>query len=315
MTQAAKALLQELENSAVTHQRRREIGVRLAQIGDPRPGVGVKKGTPQISWLPVSPGGEVEIVRVWHATNEKQRVIDRQTAEVGPFYIAKYLVTHRQFQAFADAEDGFYNLDWWEGMAAEFQRQPLPVQRTKLDNAPRDGISWYQSVAFARWMHQRLSGLELADPSGTGTLRVGENAQVRLPTEWEWQWAAQNGAEKRPFPWGEANTNCANSEESGLNQSTAVGMYPSGAAACGALDMAGNLMEWCINDKKELATIAVESCASKVLRGGDWGYSFENVRCTYCDDDEPGRIDILNGCRLVLAPDTNLRPFEQKNVQ
>ena len=95
-------------------------------------------------------------------------------------------------------------------------------------------------------MNHRLPGVEMPHPSGKGVLRVSDNAQVRLPTEWEWQWAAQNGTEGRTYPWGEPDTRHTNTEESGLEQAVAVGMYPHGAAACGALDMAGNLMEWCI---------------------------------------------------------------------
>lgn len=77
---------------------------------------------------------------------------------------------------------------------------------------------------------------------------IGKNAKIRLLTEWEWQWAAQGGAERRKYPWGDVFAGYANTSETGLERATAVGMYPHGAAACGALDMAGNLWEWCLND-------------------------------------------------------------------
>jgi formylglycine-generating enzyme required for sulfatase activity len=220
---------------------------------------------------------------------------------MNPFYIAKYLVTYAQYQAFVEAEDGFDNLAWWQGIPISYQRQPLREQRTKRLNNPRDNVSWYQSVAFARWLNNRLQGVEMAHPAGNGVLRVGANAQVRLPAEWEWQWAAQNGVESRTYPWGEAKRGYANTAESELKQAVAVGMYPQGAAACGALDMAGNLMEWCANDKAHLERIDVESTASKTLRGGDWGYALQIATCAYCDDEEPSRIDALNGFRLVLG--------------
>ncbi len=303
MNQSYRALLQELENDETTDHQRLQIGEWLAKMGDPRPGVAVKEGIPDIVWLPVTPGGQVQITRVWlpERPGEEAKVMHIQHCHVEPFYIAKYLVTYAQYQAFVEAEDGFNQPAWWEGMPSAYQSQPLAEQRTKLWNQPRDSISWYQSVAFARWMNQRLQGLEVPHPAGKGVLRVGDNAQIRLPTEWEWQWAAQNGAEARPFPWGEKKVGYANTAESGLKQALAVGMYPHGAAACGALDMAGNLMEWCANDKANLEIMDVKSTASKVLRGGDWGYGLENAACAYCDDEEPGRIDILNGCRLVLG--------------
>lgn len=303
MNQSATDLLQELENDETTDQQRRQIGERLEKMGDPRRGVGVKAGRPDMVWLPVTPGGEVKITRVWlpDTPDEKARVMHTQYVNVEPFYIAKYLVTYAQYQAFVEAEDGFENLAWWQRMPEAYQRQQLAEQRTKLLTNPRDSLSWYQSVAFARWMNHRLQGLEVPHPSGQGVLRVGDNAQIRLPAEWEWQWAAQNGAEARLYPWGETKTGYANTAETGLKQAIAVGMYPHGAAACGALDMAGNLMEWCANDKANLELIDVEGTASKALRGGDWGYGLENAACAYCDDEDPSRIDILNGCRLVLG--------------
>jgi hypothetical protein len=65
--------------------------------------------------------------------------------------------------------------------------------------------------------------------------------------------------------------------------------------------MAGNLMEWCANDKADLSVIDVGSTASKALRGGDWRYGLENAACAYCDDEDPSTMDPLNGCRLVLG--------------
>lgn len=244
MTQSPMALQQELDNDETTHTRRLQIGESLAKMGDPRPGVAVKDGVPDIAWLPIA---KLRL-RTWYpeTPDDEPKVMHTQHFNVKPFYIAKYLVTYAQYQAFVEADDGFDNLTWCQDMPEAYQRQKLAEQRTQLSNNPRDGISWYQSVAFARWMNHRLHGVEMPHPSGKGVLRVSDNAQVRLPTEWEWQWAAQNGTEGRTYPWGETDTRHTNTEESGLEQAVAVGMYPHGAAACGALDMAGNLMEWCI---------------------------------------------------------------------
>jgi len=303
MKQSSLALLQELENDETTHRRRQQIGEWLEEIGDPRPGVTVKDGIPDIAWLLVVPGGKVKITRVWlpETPDDVARVLSTQYFNVESFYISKYLVTNAQYQNFVEAEDGYDNLDWWQGMPDAYQRQKLAEPRTKMLNNPRDSISWYQSVAFTRWMDHRLQGLVLPHPSGKGMLQVGKNAHIRLPSEWEWQWAAQNGTEERLYPWGEKHTGYANTADSGLKQAIAVGMYPHGAAACGALDMAGNLMEWCANDKVNIEIIDVESNASKVHRGGDWGYGIEIATCAYCDDEDPGQIDVLNGFRLVLG--------------
>ncbi len=296
-------IMQELESEKTTDRRRLQIAEWLEKNGDPRPGVGVKEGVPDIVWLPVKPGGVVTIKRVWEAETpeEETRVTHAQNFNVEPFYISKFLVTYAQYQAFVDAEDGFNNMTWWQQMHPDYQPQKLSEQRTKRSNNPRDTISWYQSVAFARWMNHRVRGFEMPALPGKGDLRAGDQWQVRLPTEWEWQWAAQNGSEERPYPWGERKSGCANTADTGLKQAIAVGMYPHGAAACGALDMTGNIMEWCANDDKIMEIVDVGSTASKVLRGGDWGYGIEIATCTRVDDEEPYQMDVLNGFRLVLV--------------
>lgn len=301
--QSSAALWQELEHNETADYRRLQIGKWLEQMGDQRSGVSVKNGLPDIEWLPIVAAGMVKITRFWlpDTPDEEAKVIPMGNFKVVPFYIAKYLVTYVQYQSFVEAEDGYDNAAWWQGMPEAYQRQELAEQRTKLDNHPRDSLSWYQSIAFARWLNDRMQGFELPQLSGEGMMRVGDNAQVRLPTEWEWQWAAQNGAEARLYPWAKANNRYANTIESGLKQTTAVGMYPHGAAACGALDMAGNLMEWCLNDKIDLEVRGVTSSAAKALRGGDWGYGVENAICAYCDDEVPSRIDPLNGFRLIIG--------------
>ncbi|WP_420644720.1 formylglycine-generating enzyme family protein [Candidatus Leptofilum sp.] len=297
-------MVDRLEDLKTAVTQRLQIGQQLAELGDPRPGVSVKNGVPEINWLPVYPGGELMLLRHWQPDTPNETESFRQIGPfiVEPFYISKYLVTYKQYQTFVEAEDGFTNPIWWREFPEDFQQQPLAKQYNPRPNHPRDTVSWYQCVAFARWLNQQLTGFTLPHPSSLQEWEIGKNAQIRLPTEWEWQWAAQNGVEERPFPWGEAQPNVANTAETESKQTTAVGMFPHGAAACGALDMAGNVMEWCFNDKTNPATIDAASTKTKVLRGGDWGYNLANATTNYCDDEKPDGLDPLNGFRLVLGP-------------
>jgi formylglycine-generating enzyme required for sulfatase activity/energy-coupling factor transporter ATP-binding protein EcfA2 len=265
-------LLREKDKLTTTHDRRDEIGRRLGVIGDTRSGLGVREdATPAIVWLPVAPGGEVKIED------------NKESFKVEPFYIAQYQVTYAQYEAFVQAKDGYQNPVWWQGFPKYYQPQELSNQSTRLANYPRDNISWYQSVAFARWLNSRLRGLELAQPGGGGTpLVVGKNAEIRLPTEWEWQCAAQGGKEERDYPWGAWQEGYANTEEAGLNWATAVGMYPQGAAICGAMDMSGNLFEWCLNKFGNPKETAVdESGDNRVLRGGSFYFLRAFASCAY----------------------------------
>ncbi|MDL1901374.1 TIR domain-containing protein [Anaerolineae bacterium CFX9] len=290
-------LLRELEmlpKTAVSHERRRDIGDRLAVIGDTRAGVGVVDGMPDIVWLPV----EVLPDPVTIKTHE----VEIGPIVISPLFIAQYQITYAQFQTFLDADDGFADTRWWDGMPDEYKRQEMAQQHTKISNAPRDSVSWYQCVAFARWLNQRLHGLELRHSSGE-VLRIGENAEIRLPLEWEWQWVAQGGKEARAYPWGEWQEGCANTSEAGLSRTTAVGMYPHGRAACEALDMAGNLYDWCQNDRSNHQIIdGYSNGESKVRRGGSFNYDQAPAAASARDDGyDPSSRHSHPGFRVVVA--------------
>lgn len=125
----------------------------LAEFGDPRPGVGVSDGVPDILWLEI-PGGQVIVEDRHHV------------AEIKPFLMAKYPVTNVQFSAFLHAVDGYSHQQWWRGID---QSNQIDLPKWLEANAPREMVSWFGAVAFCRW----LSAM-------TGT-------SIRLPTEWEWQ--------------------------------------------------------------------------------------------------------------------------------
>ena len=164
-----RVLIQLLNDPNMAQDTRDSIGHSLAVLGDPR--VGIKEdGTPHIDWVEIH-GGEIELVEVaGHFT-------------VKLFHMARYLVTNAQFPAFVEATDGYTISDWWKGMPKEASNGP-DNPRWDESNFPRETISWYEAVAFCRWLSHRL-GFE-----------------VRLPTEMEWQQAATGGDLVNVYPWG-----------------------------------------------------------------------------------------------------------------
>jgi formylglycine-generating enzyme required for sulfatase activity len=205
------------------------------------------------------------------------------TFEVQPFLMAKYPITYAQFQVFIDAKDGFHNPKWWEGLAAGEDHKKWPgVQHVQVGNHPRDTVSWYDAVAFCRWLSKKLG------------------CEVRLPTEWEWQWAAQGGDGRR-YPWGNrlAKSKC-NTKESGIGKTTPVDKYPSGASPFGVMDMAGNVWEWCLNEYSNPENIDLTGRASRVTRGGSCYYYQYIARCVNRRDSANYR-EHFYGFRVVCA--------------
>jgi hypothetical protein len=279
-------LLREIEVLHTDHKRRRWIGERLATIGDQRTGIGLDEhGLPQIDWLLVTPGGQIEI--------------EGKTFDVQPFYVARYLITYRQFQAFLDAPDGFEAERWWDGMPDDYKRQAMSPAVAQYDNYPRDSVSWYQSVAFARWLNAKYQEHGLLTQFGGG------DWTVRLLTEWEWQWMAQGGSAALQYPWGDWDEHPrANTTEAGIgDRSTAVGMYPHGSAHCGALDVAGNLWEWCLNDYDNPEIVDGYSNAKrKGLRGGSFNYVQALAAASSRYGFNPNHRLNLSGLRLGACP-------------
>jgi hypothetical protein len=260
-------LVEELEKPATTHQRRAEIGDRLDRLGDPRPGVGLKTdGTPDIVWREI-PAGSVEL----------EGVTGR--FDVAAFFIAKYPVTYKQYKAFLDDPDGYRNSKYWK----DLKQQDEPGEQYRaVGNHPAENVSWHDAVAFCRWLSARLG------------------CEVRLPYEWEWQQAATGGNAHNEYPWGPAWDGVrANTWESRLNRTTAVGMYPRGASAQGVPDLAGTIWEWCLNLRDNPRDMDVKQKGNRVLRGGSWDGDLDLARASYRNFLEPDYRGYLLGFRVV----------------
>ena len=268
-----EVLIKQLEEVSLSHYRRVLIGRILAAFGDPRPGVGLRPdGLPQIEWVDIKQGKvKLEII-------EKVFVVKR-------FRIAKYPVTNMQFQAFINAEDGYRKAEWWKGIKQS--KQPAEPS-WKEANSPRETVSWFEAVAFCRWLSKR------------------SGSTVRLPAEWEWQLVATGGDPKRKYPWGGSwDAARCNSDESGLDRTSAVGMYRSGATRSGVLDMVGNVGEWCLNkvvksDSPDSLRIGKEERDLRAIRGGSWGDETQFVHSSFRGWSKPVHRDNRVGFRLAV---------------
>jgi formylglycine-generating enzyme required for sulfatase activity len=253
---------------------------------DRRPGVSivVRDGIklPDIEWGGIVPAG-MYVVGEGSETGEIELPLAYQ--------LARYPVTYAQFQCFIDAND-FGNDVWWDGMPLEeeaygtvYKLRELSDQAFPYWNHPREGVSWYQAVAFCRWLSDKL----------------GET--VDLPTEFEWEVAARFPHGSR-YPWGEAfDVTLANTGEGeSVNTTTAVGMYPRGINTALALyDLSGNVWEWCRNKYDQPDEVQVdESGATRSLRGGSWCDFSSFARVASRSRGLPHARYSSDGFRLVL---------------
>jgi formylglycine-generating enzyme required for sulfatase activity len=204
------------------------------------------------------------------------------------YWIDATEVTNDAYQAFVDAggyqDRALWSEAGWTWLAGRDATALPAVCIDAIADQPRVCITWYEVEAYAAW-------------------RGGA-----LPTEAQWEFAAR-GPSSSIFPWGDdwdpAKANVVDSDAL-----TAVGSFPAGASWVGALDMAGNAMEW-VADWYSASYYAQEvrgdptgpaSGVKKVEKGGWWGAEPYVARSAYRHfEDPPIYQDHHIGVRVVSA--------------
>ena len=206
------------------------------------------------------------------------------------YWIDTTEVTVEAFAAFKDAggysDQANWSTEGWAWLQAQGAATlPSPCLEQAPDE-PQVCVTWYEAEAYAAW-------------------RGG-----RLPTEAEWEFAAR-GPDSSVYPWGD-EFDAAKANLDGGTGPVAAGSYPDGASWIGALDMAGNAMEWVADWWSD--TYYAESPAQdppgpatgvvKIEKGGWWGPpdgtgSFVGRSSFRLDEDFPTYQDHHIGFRIV----------------
>jgi formylglycine-generating enzyme required for sulfatase activity len=165
--------------------------------------------------------------------------------DLDAYYIGKLEMSNGEWRRFRD-DPGYGDQRFWpNGHVVPKDQVPYWTQPNNhgggtpdSDPYPVLGVNWDSATAYANWLSAR-----------TGR-------KYRLPTEAEWEKAAR-GADQRKYPWGNtitrAHANYVGSQA--FDTGRPVGFFDgslrgelqtqNNASPYGALDMAGNVMEWC----------------------------------------------------------------------
>ena len=270
-----KWLVALVEKGGLTPKERAAAGIALGSLGDPRPGVGLRAdGLPDLDWIEIPPGPFTMGSKKGETPYGSETPQFECRLITKPYRISRYPVTVAQFQSFVDA-GGYTDIahNWWtadgwkwkEGHQINGPEDYDPAFQTP--NHPRVGVSWFEAVAFCRWLAE-LTRLP-----------------VTLPSEVEWERAARH-TDVRAYPWADPadKTQVAadlaqrcNMGATGIGHTSAVGLFPNGLAECEAADLAGNVWEWCrtlwrgnYHDYEKQVDDAPEGTGMRVLRGGSW---------------------------------------------
>lgn len=232
------------------------------------------------------------------AFDANPKTIERYLHRVDALYLDRYPVTNVEYHRFV-VSGGYEKLEYWDEEAlpalldfVDESGEPGPRfwceghYPTGEERRPVVGVSWYEAMAYARW--------------------VGK----RLPTDAEWTKAGAWPVESAPgriaqrrYPWGESfDSRRANLWGSHRGGPVDVDEYPDGESVGGTHQLVGNVWEWTTSPLWPTAepTLFVPE-TFKSIRGGAYDTYFENhATCHYQSADHPLARKANIGFRLAL---------------
>ena len=177
---------------------------------------------------------------------------------------------------------------WWNSLRHTHGTQPVV------------GVSLFEAEAYCVWLSAQLKD---------------SGRCFRLPTEAEWSVLAQGGA-RREWPWRDDPdrplTEHMNFLDVRIWRPTPVGAFPGGRSAEGAVDLAGNVWEWCgsrisRSDRGDIdgineAADADDAAVARAVSGGSWFVTSDYCRPAFRGRNLPAyRADDL-GFRVLSCP-------------
>ena len=209
----------------------------------------------------------------------------RHAVNLNAFALDAYPVTNEQFVRFLEAMGGEKDQNNNDIIRLRESRIKRSGGKLNIESGyakhPVVGVTWYGATAYAKWLGKRL------------------------PTEAEWEVAAEGGLEESTYPTGD------NIERTQANffssDTTPVMSYPPNGY--GFYDMAGNVYEWCQDwYDYHYYDISVQEPDNpkgplqgvyRILRGGCWKSLKEDLRCSHRHRNNPGTVNGTYGFRCA----------------
>jgi formylglycine-generating enzyme required for sulfatase activity len=223
------------------------------------------------------PGGSYLLGSPPHEAGRYANEPTPRRVTIKPFYLAATETTNAQYARF---------------LAATGHAPPVYWQDKNLNNPsqPVVGVTWQGARDFCQWLTQK-----------TGVVH-------RLPSEAEWEAAARGGLAGEPYPWGRelpdaggryrANYYPNDFADDGFSLSAPVGSFP--ANGYGLFDMAGNVSEWCADEKAPLGGGTPFAAPDyRIRKGGSWRSRARNLRCAARQFSPPATAEGFIGFRIL----------------
>ncbi len=305
-----KAQVEKQKNAAAIEQKRKNEQARQRQAERPAPPrpdmVFIRGGTFRMGCTSEQ----------WDCGSYESPTFE---ATVSDFYLGRYEVTFKEYDAFcaATGREKPYDEGWGRG------------------KRPVMNVSWYDAVEYCNWLSEQhgLTPYYAIDKSRKDpnndyryddlkwlvTPRVGGNG-YRLPTEAEWEYAARGGGKSVLFGNGKNVADPLEINFDGREQYkkaySVAGVYRDKTVPVGSLnspnglglhDMSGNVYEWCwdwfgdYSSSSKTNPRGPERGSFRVNRGGSWSNAPRLCRVADRSYSTPSNRNYFVGFRLARS--------------